>query len=101
MPCLDCGVPTRGKTRCDAHAQAHRGTTAQRGYGGAHQALRRRWQRRIDTGELVLCRRCGEPVTPGDEWDLGHDDLDRTIAAEPEHARPCNRAAAGRSAHSG
>jgi hypothetical protein len=69
-------------------------TTNQRGYGARHQALRRRWAREVARGG-VLCARCGEPIDPVEEWDLGHDDFDRAIYNGPEHAR-CNRATAGR-----
>jgi hypothetical protein len=39
---------------------------------------------------LVDCWRCGERILPGAKWDLGHDDLDRSITRGPEH-RLCNR----------
>ena len=66
-----------------------RKTTTERGYGGKHQKLRREWQARIDAGETVTCWRCaekGEPHTigPGDEWDLGHDDDNRSVYRGPE-----------------
>jgi hypothetical protein len=67
--------------------------TAARGYGSAHQARRRRWNRRISSGEEVNCARCGYPIFPGQAWDLGHDDNDRTRYTGPEHRR-CNRATA-------
>lgn len=70
-------------------------TTAARGYGHHHQQRRRRWQQRINRGELVTCWRCGHPIQPGQPWDLGHDDHDRTITRGPEHQH-CNRATASR-----
>ena len=86
------------------------GRTKQRGYGGRWKGLRESWQRRIDAGELVRCRRgsackfaemlddgsiVGGRVLPGMEWDLGHDDRDRSLPPHPEH-RSCNRATQGR-----
>lgn len=47
----------------------------------------------------LTCWRCGERINGGDEWDLGHDDFDRSITRGPEHARRCNRRAAGLKAH--
>jgi hypothetical protein len=51
---------------------------------------------------LAVCWRCGLPIRPGQAWDLGHDDRDRSKYAGPEHrhSRHCpeggNRATAGR-----
>lgn len=63
--------------------------TAARGYGGSHQAKRAAIQRRMDRGETFNCWRCGLPVDPAN-WDLGHDDHDRTKYRGPEHpGREC------------
>jgi len=43
----------------------------------------------------VVCSRCQRPILPGQKWDLGHDDLDRSVYTGPEHAR-CNRGAPSR-----
>lgn len=68
--------------------------TADHGYGAEHQRLRAAWQKRIDDGEDVRCWRNGEPILPGMDWDLGHDDNDRTKYNGPECVK-CNRATKG------
>jgi hypothetical protein len=70
-----------------------RPTQKERGYGWKHEKLRKVWQRQIDEqhGPTVLCARCLRPILPGQEWDLGHDDYDRSRYTGPEHRR-CNRA---------
>ena len=72
------------------------GSTHARGYGRAHQQLRQQWELRVRTG-LVVCHRCDLPIKRSDEWDLGHDDHDRTKYTGPEHAE-CNRRAGGQEA---
>lgn len=48
-----------------------------------------------------ICRKCNEPILPGQPWDLGHL-LDQathgpnTHNLEPEHRGQCNRAAGAR-----
>jgi hypothetical protein len=64
-----------------------------RGYGAPHVAVRARYACLVDAGEAV-CARCGIPILPGDEWDLGHSE-DRSSYTGPEHSR-CNRSAGGR-----
>lgn len=68
--------------------------TTARGYGAAHQALRKRWAQIVANGE-ANCARCGRWIAPGAHWDLGHHDRDRSVYVGPEHRR-CNRATAGR-----
>jgi hypothetical protein len=63
-----------------------------RGYGWKHQQQRARWQKIVDAGG-VRCARCKRPIIPGQPWDLGHVDTDRSLYAGPEHRR-CNRATA-------
>jgi hypothetical protein len=59
--------------------------------------LRARWALAIGNGQLVPCARCGEPVLPGQKWDLGHADDNPWEYVGPEHSG-CNRAAGGASA---
>lgn len=101
--CIEDGCPElTTKTRCADHARAKdkaRGTREQRGYAHAHRQLRAEWQQRMDAGESVTCWRCaakGEPhhVDPSN-WDLGHDDTDRSIYRGPE-CTAGNRATATR-----
>jgi hypothetical protein len=63
-----------------------------RGYGQAHQRLRRQLVPIVAFG-TVNCARCGEPIVPGEPWDLDHQDGSRTRYLGPSHAR-CNRATA-------
>lgn len=87
--------------RCKTHRSAHekrRGTRQQRGYDAGHDRLRAQWAPKVATGS-VTCWRCGEPITPTEPWDLGHDDNDRRHYRGPEHANRCNRSAAGRKSH--
>lgn len=97
-PCLGTGgpCPARALTRnpsgrCD---QCQPGWNATHTYGRDHKALRRRYEPIVKAGEAT-CWRCRRPIAPGDSWDLGHDDDDRTRYRGPEHAA-CNRATAGR-----
>lgn len=61
-----------------------------REYGPGHRRKRDRWKPAVDAG-LARCGRCGHPILPGQDWDLGHDDIDRTIYNGPEHrySRDC------------
>jgi hypothetical protein len=70
------------------------GKTTQRGYGTVHQRERKRWAARVERGE-VSCARCGRPILPGELFDLGHDDHDRSRYVGAEHRR-CNRATSSR-----
>ena len=101
-PCRDCHRPVpAGTTRCPEHARAHeakRPSSTRRGYGSAHQRLRRALAPIVQAGRAT-CWRCGQPIKPTDAWDLGHDDQDRAITRGPEHAYKCNRSAAGRASH--
>ena len=71
-----------------------KGNTTGRGYGHTHQQRRKQWARQVAAGG-VKCWRCHELIEPGDPWDLGHDDYDRSLYRGPEH-RACDRGTAGR-----
>ena len=62
-----------------------------REYGRKHRQIRRALEPSVVAG-LAACSRCGEPIEPGEPWDLGHSDFDRRFYSGPEHAR-CNRGA--------
>jgi hypothetical protein len=77
------------------------GRTFRNGYTGKHRVLRNKIKQAMDLGQVFACWRCGEPIQPGQPWELGHDDVDRSIWRGPEHrGRECpaggNRATAGR-----
>lgn len=78
--------------------------TSKRGYGTAHQQLRKRWAELVAGGGVrcargAECKRAvnglGGLIHPTEPWDLGHHDQDRRVYTGPEH-RGCNRATAGR-----
>jgi hypothetical protein len=46
------------------------------------------------------CWRWGQPIAPGQPWDLGPDDHDRNAHHGPEQAT-CNRATTGRDPNRG
>lgn len=71
-----------------------KGTSKQRGYDYQHVKLRKQIKAHVDAG-LATCWRCQQPIQRGQEWDLGHDDDDRTKYRGPEH-QACNRATTGR-----
>lgn len=75
-------------------------------YGYDHQQDRKRWQTKINHGQ-VICRRygydCQAPnpyIQPGETWDLGHPDATCPLPLAPEHAR-CNRSAGAKSRYTG
>lgn len=68
-----------------------------RGYGPAHKKLRAQWAVAVNRGG-VNCWRCGQVIVPGSDWQLGHDDNDRTQYKGPEH-RSCNLGGASAKAH--
>src|SRR5262245_6967542 len=58
-------------------------------YDRHHHQLRKQVEGIVLAGS-VRCWRCGLPIAPGQPWDLGHDDVDRSVYRGPEHAW-CNR----------
>lgn len=74
-------------------------TTTSRGYGSQHQQQRAKWTPIVEAGGVMCARRgpkcIGKPIQPDQEWDMGHDDHDRTKWTGPECV-PCNRGAGGR-----
>lgn len=62
-----------------------RASTTERGYGAAHQKVRKVWRQRIDAGECPPCGYCGRPILPGQFWDLGHPNDDRSQIPVPWH----------------
>ncbi len=92
--CPVAGCPAlipRGHQHCPTH---RRGSAHQRGYDHTHRTTRADYQRRMNAGERFTCWRCGKPVDPRD-WQLGHDDVDRSVTRGPEHTSGCNLRAAG------
>jgi hypothetical protein len=97
QPCPTRALITHRSGRCEHCRRQNwnaRGTTAARGYGPPHRALRERWRPLVESGD-VTCWRCGQRIEPDDDWDLGHDDHDRTQYRGPEH-RAHNRATRNR-----
>ena len=60
-------------------------------YGARHHRTKDALRPVVAAG-LAVCARCGRPIEPGTPWDLGHDDLDPSRYAGPEH-RLCNQTA--------
>lgn len=85
---------TKQLPRAQAPAPA-RSTTA-RGYGWRHQQECAKHAPLVAAGRAI-CWRCRRLIAPGEPWDLGHHDIDRTRYMGPEHAS-CNRNAAWRKA---
>jgi hypothetical protein len=73
-------------------------TTAERGYGRAHQQRRAQLAPIVRSGRAT-CWRCGKQIGANEPWDLGHDDHDRSIYRGPE-CRRCNRGTMKRASHS-
>lgn len=67
------------------------GRTTAAGYGWQHQKRRAQVKAAMERDGGAQCWRCDKWISPYEDWDLGHDDADRTIIRGPEH-RACNRA---------
>lgn len=80
--------PERPPVRVAAPRAKPGGTTAERGYGAAHQRMRRALLAAFEDGQP--CARCGRPMTGDQPLDLDHTD-DRTGYLGLSHRR-CNRA---------
>lgn len=92
--CIDCPRLIPAGTRCTACARTRdraRGTPAQRGYGPEHRRIRTELVAALTSGHTLECWRCGATITHPAQFDVGHDDNDRTITRGPE-CRRCNRA---------
>lgn len=72
------------------------GRTSENGYGKIHRRIRADYVRRMKAGEQFNCWRCGKWIDSEADWDLGHDDQDRSAYRGPEHVR-CNRSSGTRS----
>lgn len=93
--CAWAGCPRlvpRGHHYCAQHqreAWRQRDTTTQRGYTNTYRHLRAQYAQRIAAGHIYMCTICGQPIRPGQPWDLGHTP-DRAHIVGPQH-RACNR----------
>lgn len=104
--CDECRVATARLRQRVKERRRVRGSKTERGYGKPHEAERASWEPAVATG-TVRCARgadckfgalgLGGFIRPGEAWDLGHRDDDRSRYAGPEHAA-CNRATAARRA---
>lgn len=94
-----CPAVTSGRL-CVAHAREAdkaRGTSTERGYGTAHINVRKALAPAVEAGRMT-CARCQQPIQPGEQWHLDHDDNNRTKYIGPSH-KHCNLSAAGKAAH--
>jgi hypothetical protein len=77
---------------------ARRPSTVERGYGGAHQALRAKWAPLVAAGLVYchepVCIEASRRIEPGSDWDLAHLP-DRSGWRGPAHSA-CNTAEANR-----
>jgi len=96
--CLEPGCPeVQDESRCAFHRRDQRtahtlrkGNREAQGYGTAHRKERARWVPKVASGKAT-CARCGERISPLEDWHLDHTD-DRTGYLGPSHAA-CNTSA--------
>lgn len=100
--CARCGkiIPKesyRGRCKeCNKERDRNRGSTAERGYGYAHQSKRQKIQDRIDNGETVKCWKCDKTLT-GHDWHLDHGP--GRIRYRGASCPTCHLSIAGKAAH--
>ena len=67
-------------------------------YGKAHERLRAAWVPIVNAGGVNCWRpECRKLIAPYSDWQLGHDDWDRSITRGPE-CKSCNIKAAAKKA---
>lgn len=100
--CAKCGktIPKgsyRGRCKeCNKERDQNRGSTAQRGYGYAHQKRRAAIQDRVDAGEVVRCWKCGDRLLKS-AWHLDHGP--GRVRYRGPSCPPCHLSIAGKAAH--
>jgi hypothetical protein len=103
--CDFCGgvfVPKVANQRfcCVAHQQFGRRPEEKLLYHNAEHRRQRRWWEPVVAEGGVVCsgpNGCGQPILPGEPWDLGHLPGG---ARTPQHAR-CNRKTGGKRSNPG
>lgn len=93
------GPRHRASTTTTRAATNRRARPMTRSWGGSRATRARAMLAPMVAAGVAVCRRCGEPIAPGERWDVGHlDDLalgghvDGRVSAEHER---CNRSAGG------
>jgi hypothetical protein len=92
--CLTEFVPVRAnqRFRCELHRKLGRKPIQKELYGAGHQRERAAWEPLVAM-VTVSCARCGEFITAGAKWHLGHPDGESS--GGPEHV-VCNVGAPSR-----
>ena len=71
---------------------AQRKRVRSRKYSTARHRLARAEAQAFVASGFAKCARCGEPIAPGENFDVGHDDRYPWLHTGPEHLK-CNRGA--------